>query len=130
MVGAVVTVLLVRASGTATVVALSAESEAGDLTGERPLLEALVQEIETLGARMVQMSNEMNQLRGQQSALESSFHTHAANTATEMDQLRLLYLKVREDSTRQLAAATKSSAMRDAELRREVEPARRLQAVQ
>lgn len=43
----------------------------------------------------------------------------------EIRQLRFLYVKLREDSTRQLVEANKASLMRDVELRREMEPARR-----
>lgn len=104
VVGSVLTVVMIRAAGPAEPIS-----------------------VQTAGPR--DLPREIEELRAQMRQSDAALYERVEMSEREIQQLRMLYVNHREDVARALAAADRASVRRDSELRRDIQPARRLELV-
>lgn len=102
--GSVATVIMIRAAGPTEPISIQ-RAEPADL----------LQEIQGLHAQL--------------KASETQLRERIKASEEEIQQLRTLYVNHREDVARALTATDRASVRRDSELRRDIQPARRLELV-
>jgi hypothetical protein len=102
--GSVVTVIMIRAAGPA-------------------------EPISVQRAKPTDLLREIQELHAQLRTSEAQLTRRIKASEGEIQQLRTLYVNHREDVARALTATDRASVRRDSELRRDIQPARRLELV-